>query len=195
MSLKEKHMAVKIDIGRGPATPDFDGRSRGWRCNLILDPSYKEVTLFRTIGSGWPMSSHYARTLTLSLDSSACLDHATRILESEEVQELLEEIVSLYKGDEWNGSNMVGTWDGDPHYLDMLVSKVEEFIESVDRYQSASDYMSHARQELAMTVKDLSSSMPENKAIRKLASDIVSEVKHDGVLLDVEEFIKEAMNG
>jgi len=189
--------SVVVNIGDGPVTPDFDGKSRGWAARLILDPEDRTVTLHATVGGGIPASVWHGRACALSIPADAAGESVRSILESEVAQEHLRAIFAAYAGAEWDGGNKVGVWNRedpeDPKSRGAHIRNLEELealLEEVHRYQDAASWIGGETAtvcaEARAAVAGLKGEAAE-AALRTLACGIAAEAETSGTILDVGE--------
>jgi len=170
---------LTVSIQDGPLTPDFDGRNRGWRACLLLDPEDRTVSVFACIGSGTPEPVWHRRALTVSVNQAASGEHVAALVEANAA--LVQQIFDRYEGSHWDGNNTVGTWDeGDDGDLDALVQHLEAALEQAPTYWAAGDWLSGdwggCRREVAQALAD-------GRDLDQLAAEWVAGGARDGALL------------
>lgn len=193
---------VTIAIGEGPVTPDHDGRSRGWRCSLVINPETRTVTLDAGIGSGTPMNVWHNRALSLSLNVAADGEAVTELLEGEEAQELLAAICDSYEGTRWDGHNNVGCWAADEDDATMpahvhWTTRLEAMLEDVSCYGSASDWLggawSECRDEVAKVIAGAATDKAEAEAIDSLIERWIDDARSNASLLLSESDVRRSV--
>ena len=192
-------MKIKVCIEDGSVTPDNDGRNRGWNCCLELDPEDRAVSVSSHIGSGISAKAFHHRTVCLSLSTCASGKHVRELLEGDEAQEIMDDICDMFEGVEWDGHNNVGKWrsgdDGceEPH-MD-LVRKLEEMLESVPDFTSASSYIGCASGDMREEIREKVGKLlgeDRDRAIEELAKQWVEEAEQNGVLVEEDDMLSSA---
>lgn len=185
---------IEIAIEDGPVTPDFDGRSRGWRASIVIDPEDREVTLYTCIGSGVPMSVWHGLQMQIGIDIAASGESVRELLESDEGQSLLNDLIDCYQGSRWDGSNTVGSWGRDEDGFltcDGVTEKLSQLLEQAETYWSASDWLacdwSGCKSEVAKIIMSATSDEAEEKALGEHAEMLVDTGRSDGSLLDIDD--------
>ena len=181
---------VAIAIDDGPVTPDADGRNRGWRASLILDPTERRVTLFTRIGSGTPVDVWHNRALSLSVDAAADGAAVRAILEGEDAQATLAGLCDMYEGDEWDGHNRVGRWPSTDGIEDHVgpVASLEALVAEAPCYSSAADWCSPAwgecKREVEAAILAAKDDAAEEAALAALADEWATDARDNGALID-----------
>lgn len=181
---------IAIRIDDGPLTPDFDGRSRGWKAILVLDPEDRDVTVFTCIGSGTPMSVWHNRALGVAVNEAAAGESVRAILEDHRNQ--IDAIFATYQGTRWDGSAHVGQWSTDesnvPEYA-LLLEALELALESASAYWSAGDWLggdwSGCKRELANAMAEAGDDEDRDAVLDRVAAQWVEEGKSNDALLDL----------
>lgn len=189
---------VSVSIDDGPVTPDFNGRSQGWRASLVVDPEDRSAYLDTGIGAGTPGNVWHGRALDYSIDSTASGEHLRALLEGEEGQALLAEICDAYQGAEWDGHNLRGTWaagtEDDSTAADAAGLALRALLEELPTYWAAGDWIGGDRPGVTREVRSLilaaESDEAEAKALRQYAERMAEDAERDA-LLDVDDLESE----
>lgn len=189
---------ITITIGYGPVTPDFDGRDRGWKSRLILDPEAREVRLYTDIGNAIPMALHLGTEVSFGCDESAAGESLQELLEQGDAQALLDQVCDCYLGERWDGQNSVGQWDKDDDGITLhvaLLEQIEELIREAKQYTGTKDWIDGTRSECVAEVKKTilaaASAEAEVKALVELADEWIGVARSDGILLDRADVVEE----
>lgn len=182
---------VTIAIDDGPLTADSDGRNRGWRASLVLNPETRTVYPFTCVGSGTPANVWHNLALSLSVSAVASGKHLREMLEGDEAQAILAAIIDTYEGESWDGHNNVGRWSCDENGLPDYtcdVATLEAMIEAVPTFWSASDYLSPAwsecKREVEEAILGANDEAAEKAAIDALIAEWASSGATNGALVD-----------
>jgi hypothetical protein len=189
---------VAVAIDDGPVTPDADGRNRGWRASLVLDPAERRVTLFTCIGSGVPADVWHNRALAIAVDTSASGEAVRAILEGDDAQAILADLCDMYEGDTWDGHNHVGSWPCDEtgmaDYVGPLAS-LEAMIAEAPCYQSAADWCSPAwsecKREVEAAILGAKDAAAEEAALAALVDKWATDARDNGALIDANDLRKQ----
>lgn len=188
---------IKVCVDDGSVTPDSDGRNRGWQCHLELDPEDRVVFVSAQIGSGISSRAFHDRSVCLGLSTVASGKHVRELLEGDEAQEIMGKICDMFEGVEWDGNNHVGIWreeDGQVAYLDH-VRKLEEMLESVPEFGSASDYIGCASGDMRHEIREKVGRLlgdERDRAIEELAQEWTEEAERDGFLIEEDDMLSSA---
>lgn len=186
---------ITISVDAGPVTPDFDGCSRGWSAELILDPEDRTVVLNAKIGNGTPAFVWHNRAITLSVNESADGEAIERILEAH--REAIDEAFETYEGASWDGHNMVGSWesddDGRPLH-EAILGSLQDEINGAPCYWSACDWLggawSECRRDLEGRIGDLGGEALAKK-LGEVAEAWANEGASNDALLDADDVRKQ----
>ncbi len=189
---------VTIAIDDGPVTPDADGRGRGWRASLVLDPEERRVTLFACIGSGTPADVWHNRSLSLAIDAAASGEAVRTILEGDDAQAILADLCDQYEGDTWDGHNQVGRWpcdeNGMPDHVGPLAN-LEAMIAEAPCYQSAADWCSPAwsecKREVESAILGAKDTAAKEAALAALVDKWAVDARDNGALIDANDLRKQ----
>lgn len=180
---------VQIDIKRNGGRLGMPG-NRGYNHYLVLDVSNDEprVYLHSGVGTiGTPMHVWHGMGTTIKLKTDVDAEDVIDVLESEDVQDKLRAICGEYRGEEWDGSNMVGRWNDRGEYdtyVHDLSDEIAHGFEKLRTYWDAGEWLStdfpgairQAAQALAdgKTLEEWSEDERDNYAVEALidASDL-----------------------
>lgn len=189
---------VSVSIPDGPVTPDFNGRSQGWRASLVVDPEDRSAYLDTGIGAGTPGNVWHGRARSYTINVAASGEALRALLEGEEGQALLAEICDAYEGAEWDGSNLRGQWaagtEDDGTADDTAGLALEALLAELPCYWAAGDWIGGDRPGVAREVRELilaaESDEAEAKALRQYAERMAEDAERDA-LLDVDDLESE----
>jgi hypothetical protein len=127
---------------------DFDTPS-GFKTDIYLDPEAEKVYTF--VGNNsYPRDAHHKIDLRILTVHSGAIP-ASVYCAIKAIEDILDELIALYKGSEWNGSNHIGQWE--PEVDDAL-----EFIHQVDHqighYWEPSDWFGPVMSDLKSAWKE-----------------------------------------
>ena len=118
---------------------EFSLDTSGVRHYLVLDPEDDTISAGYIIGSGVPGSVWHHRAKMFGIPTRAVSSVVREILETN--KDLLEEIVTAYRGSDWNGSNWVGSWDDS---ADGAEQKLTDLLDAAPVPWDASDWLWNA---------------------------------------------------
>jgi hypothetical protein len=152
---------------------------------IALDPENRELyshgSYNSTPGNIW----HNLNINILRPPCNYVKDSLIKFLESQEVQEILEKIMSSYLGRKWDGSNHVGMWNSDDgslpdyeylkHELDVLISNslADGYIEC---YWSAEEFCSDEN-----SIKEM---IVNCKTLDEAVAELIDNAMHSNIILD-----------
>ena len=103
-------MSVKILIEDGPATPDYDGGNRGWRAEVVIDPSRRVATLESGMVRVYTPDLWAGRACSVEVPPAVACEAVRDFLSGEYAQEILSAVCDTYKGTRYDGREHVGVW-------------------------------------------------------------------------------------
>lgn len=180
---------IKIVIDDGPITPDFDGCSRGWRSELILDAEERKIYVYTCIGAGTLGTVWHGIDRSASVNESASGEHVRAILEDN--RDLIDSIFDCFEGRTWDGSNHRGTWSEE---ADGLIASLEAKVAEAPCFWSAGDWFSPAwsecKRDLEKRIGDLGGEALDKK-LGEVAEAWVTEGASNDALLDADDVRKQ----
>lgn len=162
----------------------------GWDCYLLIEPEELRVTSWARIGRGMPGHVHKRRAIMVGVRTRTDGEALREIFESDEGRALLARVSMAYRGAHWDGSNLVGRWDGEA--LERIERLLEDTVELVPLRADADfiiDWWGHSCESLASTFAEIiAGGVTVPDAIRQL----VEEARDMDVILD-EETMRDAI--
>jgi hypothetical protein len=155
---------------------DFTGtyKTSGARYCLIVDPNDRSIRDWSCIGQG-TLSEVWHRLAVSIPVSTAAHTPALRRMVAENVA-LFAELMDLYKGRQWDGSNWVGDWgDWDSmHRMIELASEIESLIADVPTVWDACEYLTNTH------ASDL---LDYGDSVADIAQELAREAKDNGAIV------------
>ena len=162
---------------------DFSGPIgvSGATYGVIIDPEDRTVRDWSHVGVGVPGEVWHRRALMLRVPPSAHpASLRAAVLEN---LELVEEIISTYRGPVWNGSNHVGEWQSttEDGYLcnlcEVAERQLEQLFEQVPGVVDAGDWFGYSAHRLGdlMELSDV-----EGETLAAIAAALIEDAEQQG---------------
>lgn len=167
----------------------FEGRAArrhiGEHAAVLICPEDRSVSVYRAIGSGVPALVWHRRAQLVAVSPDASLEAVEEALRS---NGLVEQIVALYDGKEWDGSNHVGRWGGADGELLALLDELQQELRDLPRYVDADEWLAPVSSDLAEYVAErVRKGARPADAIADVASDEAGAASGEGAIVDEEE--------
>ena len=162
---------------------DFSGpiNSSGASYSVIIDPERRAVWDWSHVGRGVPAVVWHRRALRLRVPASAH-PASLRAAVLENI-ELVEEIISTYRGPVWDGNNYVGEWQSTTedgyqcHLYEAAEALLEQLFEQVPGVVDAGDWFGYSAHRLSdlLELADV-----EGKTLSAIAAALIEDAEQQG---------------
>lgn len=147
----------------------------GARYSLIVDPNDRTICDWSCIGAGTPSDVWHRRAVSFAVPS-AVHTPSLRLMVLQNV-EIFAELMALYKGKQWDGSNWVGDW-GDLDDMDRMLEvsgQIEGLIADLPCVWDACEYLDQTH------AADL---LDYGESVEAISQELVREAKdNDAIVL------------